>query len=342
MWKDIFKQPEVIKKCLNQNRQNVKAIVKKVREFNPNFIIIVARGTSDYISYYSKYLFEIYCHIPVALCLPSVITEYKSALNTEKALVIGISQSGASLDILEVIKSSKSQGSITIGVTNAPNSKLADTADYSLVCNVGMEKSGVNTKTFIAQMTLMTMLIAFISGNKQLIDKLDSLENAVEEALKLADKVEAYVLKYTFASECFFLARGISYALTMEAALKIQQTCYMRAKGYAIHDFILSHYSMVDSQIPCILFGVDKATNEDVLASIKRLNSDGIDTFVFTNNKECAALAKMSLLLPEWCEEVLGIFSVAVLAQMFACSLSVAKGYNPDAPMGFKRSVFPK
>lgn len=338
MWKEIFEQPRAISDCLASNKAIIDDLAKKFKEFKPSSVIIAARGTSDHVATYAKYLFEIYCHIPVSLAAPSVMTLYNAQVDMSRCLVIGISQSGAAADALEVLECAAKEGALTVSITNNTESKMAKAAQYHLFCNAGLEKSVAATKTFGTQLCLITMLIAAISGNAAVTAALDKIRPAVESALAMSGEIEEIAKRYRFMRECFVLSRGIIYPIGMETALKIQETCYIRAKAYAVSDFQHGPFAMVDNEIPVILLAVDEHSDKDVRDILVRLKEErSADTLIISNKADLVAQSSNGLKIPDWCEGIPGAFAAAVLAQMFACTLAVSKGNNPDAPRGLKK-----
>ena len=338
MWKEIFEQPRAISDCLAFNKKTVDELAAKIREFKPSSVIIAARGTSDHVATYAKYLFEIYCHIPVSLAAPSVMTLYSAQVDMSKCLVMGISQSGAAADALEVLESAEKQGALTVSITNNQDSNMAKAARFHLFCDAGLEKSVAATKTFGTQLCLITMLISALSGSAAVTSALDKLRPAVESVLAMSSEIEELAKRYRFMRECFVLARGIIYPIGMETALKIQETCYIRAKAFAISDFQHGPFAMVDSEIPVFLLAVDEHSDQDVQNILNRLKDCGADTLIISNKSSLVGQTSGSAIkVPDWCEGIPGAFAAAVFAQMFACALSVSKGNNPDAPRGLKK-----
>lgn len=337
MWKEIFEQADAIPNVIQQNRRTVAALAGKVKEAGVSQIVFVARGTSDHAATFGKYLLEISTGIPVGLSAASVCTIYGSQLCYQGALVIGVSQSGAGVDVCEVLKSAKKGGAITAAITNDDSSIIAKAADYHLHCACGEEISVAATKTFVSQLLLVTMLAAALSGKPELEAVLPEIEKASRYVLSLSQQVEQLALRYRFMSECFVLSRGLGYPIALETGLKIQETCYVKAKAYSVADFKHGPFAMVDSNTPVYLIGVDRRVNGDIAATLDRLNEVGADSLVVTNDKGIYEKATVGVLLPEWCDGITGCFAAAAIAQMFASTLSLLKGNNPDAPRGLKK-----
>ena len=342
MEKEIKEQPEVLKTCIEKNRAVLKQIGEAYKKANPTFAVVAARGTSDHAATFFKYLAGVYAGLPVDLAAPSVITAYNSAPNFKNALVIGVSQSGKAADVLSVIKTAKEQGAITIAITNFEDSPLAKEAEFHLNCSAGLEKSVAATKTYTSQLMLLSQIVAVITDSKELAEKLDKVSGIVENILKDTSDIDKLVTRYCFMNECFVLGRGFLYPAAMEAALKIQETSYVRARSYPVSDFHHGPFAMVNEGMPIFFIAADTKTDNDVCEMMDKAKGVGAEIIAITNKEEIAKKADFSLMLPKEAEGEIAIFAAAVVSQMFACRLSVLKGNNPDSPRGLNKVTITK
>ncbi|HHW48899.1 MAG TPA: SIS domain-containing protein [Clostridiaceae bacterium] len=332
MLNEINEQPEVLKRCMEKNKDSVKKLAEEIRKRNIEWIYIAARGTSDHAGIYGKYIIESELGIPVALAAPSVFTLYQKSVNFKNGMVIGISQSGKAADVLEVIKSAKSQGALTVSITNFPDSPMAQEANFHLDLSAGLEKSVAATKTFTSQMLVLALLVAELSGNDELKKELSLVPENISHILSTADTIKNKVERYRFISECFVLSRGMNYAIALESALKIQETTYTRAKAFATSDFQHGPIAMVDKNIPVIVYAPDGPSLKDTEAMIDKLAELGIELIVVSNKRSVLDKGTCSLSIPHTANDIISPFYNAVVAQLFACNLSLAKGLNPDSP----------
>jgi glutamine---fructose-6-phosphate transaminase (isomerizing) len=148
MLEEIQKQPEALQRVLSATIDPVRRIALEAQQRGIDLIILAACGTSDHAVLYAQYLFQYLNGIPVALATPSLYTLYDVSPRLERALVIGISQSGESIDIVEVVARSREAGALTVGITDQEGSQLAVTAQHTLLCHVGLERSVAATKTY--------------------------------------------------------------------------------------------------------------------------------------------------------------------------------------------------
>lgn len=338
MMKEIMEQDHVLDACKQYNEKVMEGLAKAIKDFAPESVVFAARGTSDHAATFARYIFEIYCSIPVSLAAPSVITAYgNESLNLSRSLVIGISQSGAAADANAVISTARKQGGLTVTVTNTLGSLMAENADYHIYCNAGKEESVAATKSFLTSIYPLTWLAAQLSGNQELVDSLARLPKAVSDALALNEEIANTAKTFRFMDECFVLSRGICYPIAMEAALKIQETSYVRGRCYSVSDFHHGPFAMVSEHTPVIIIAVDKYTNGDAGEMIQKLKKAQAYTLVITTDKDLAGQANDSILLPEWMNHIEGAFAAAIVAQQFACHLAVLKGNNPDQPRGLNK-----
>src|SRR5216683_837624 len=149
MWREIHEQPEAIRRALMSTRDQVQTIVSEIAKRDIDMILLVARGSSDHAALYAQYLFQYLNGIPVALATPSIITLYGAQLRLQRALVIGVSQSGEGPDVVEVVAQARAAGALTVGVTNQEHSALAAAAHHALFCAAGPERSVAATKPIL-------------------------------------------------------------------------------------------------------------------------------------------------------------------------------------------------
>jgi Glucosamine 6-phosphate synthetase, contains amidotransferase and phosphosugar isomerase domains len=332
MWKEILEQPEVLKNCRKTNAELIKKVAEEIKSRDIRSVVIAARGTSDNAAIYGKYLFETLLGIPVVLAAPSVVTVYGGSLRLQNSLVIGISQSGKAGDAAEIIRAGNSCGAVTVTITNYVDSPLAGLSTYHLFCAAGDEKSVAATKTFTAQMYLLAMLATELAGKRELKEEFERVPENISKAFALADTVAETVQRYRFMKECFVLARGFNYPIALEAALKIQESSYIRAKAFATSDFYHGPMAMIEKDMPVIVFAPHGPSLADVTDMIKKLKESGADLLVVSDLDEICALGNCALRIPETESDCTSVFVNAAVAQMFACRLSLLKGLNPDEP----------
>lgn len=337
MWEEIKQQPEVLRGCYDVNSAAISQIVSEIKKRDIKSVVIAARGTSDNAAVYGKYIIEILTGLPVSLSAPSIHSVYNKKISYGNSLVIGISQSGKAGDALEVIHAAKLENALTVTITNFPDSPLAVLSNYHLNCNTGLEKSIAATKTFTAEIFLLASLVSEWTGNSDLKRELAGVSDGIRAVFSLEDTIKDLVKRYRFSNECFVLARGINYPVTLETATKIQETSYMRAKAFATSDFYHGPMAMIEKDSPVIVFAPEGPSLRDVREIIVKLREQGADILIVSDIEEVCALGDCSLLLPVSGSDFITPFYNVVVAQMFACQLSLLKGLNPDQPRSLKK-----
>jgi len=329
MLAEIVEQPVVLEKTIRLESKKLKKLGEFLRGKDINLIVLVARGSSDNAAFFGRYLLEITTGIPVSLSAPSVYTLYHAELKLNRALVIGVSQSGEGADINRVLKSAKKSGAFTLGITNFADSTMAKIADETLLIHAGREKSVAATKTYTGQMLHFYLLASILGETKLEYEKIPQFTN---QALELKSKVEELAQRYVFMENCVVVGRGLNYGNSYELALKLMETCYVVAERFSSADFFHGPLAIVERRFPVILFapqGVTQKSNLDLLNRLKELHAD---SFTITNDDKIAALSSRSLLMPKEIDEFLSPIPFIIPAQLFAALLAEAKGLNADAP----------
>jgi glucosamine--fructose-6-phosphate aminotransferase (isomerizing) len=332
MWKEISEQPSVIERNQSINLPKIKQILEEVDKRNIQCVYTAARGTSNHAAYYGKYVLEMMVGIPVAIGAPSITTIYGKKVNFKNCMVVAISQSGKAADALEVIREANKQGALTVSITNHPDSPLAEEAMFHLCCEAGPELSVAATKTFMSQLFPFALLAAQWSKDNELLQDLRKIPEKIAETLKLADDIENKVERYRFINECFVLSRGANYPIALESALKIQETTYVRAKAFPTSEFYHGPIAMLDRNIPAILYAPEGPSIKNMQEMILKLKEKEVESIVVSNNSDILSMGTTSFRIPETDNDVISPFLCTAVAQMFACKLSLAKGFNPDNP----------
>ena len=338
MLQEIGQQAAVLRGLEEANRSTLTELAAVLRQRQVTHAVFAARGTSDHASIFAQYLLGITGGTVSALALPSCITLYGGKFVFENDLVVGVSQSGKAADGLAVIEQGKAAGGVTLAITNDLESPMAKAADYHLYCSAGPELSVAATKTFTAQLGLIVLLAAYWHQNEALLESFRALPGYVEETNRLCDqKIGELTLRYRYIEDGFVLSRGLTYPIALEAMLKIQETCYVKMKGYAVSDFWHGPLAQIDDSVPVLLFAPGGRALADHRGMLEKLREIGAEPLAVTNDRVFAEECRLSFLLPDTGNELTQPFLYAVFAQRFAESLCGQKGLNPDAPRNLKK-----
>lgn len=353
MWKEINETPRIFGEIHGENEQVMKQLVEAIKNGKATNFVAAARGTSNHALIYFKYMLEINSNYTVGLSAPSVVTLYNGKINYANSVVIGCSQSGKAADVLEVIKKGNEQGAITIGVTNDKESPIAKEAKYHLYCDCGEEKSVAATKTFSAQLYLLLWLAAELSNLKSDLKTLKNLKQEIECVMPRIDELTTeYAEKFKNMKSGFVLSRGVTYAIALEATLKLQETSYIQMKGYSGSDFYHGPMAMVNEDTPVIIYCAKNNGDEEMQSLVRAdqikliekmisLNAPVLlvtNDCVLTGKSPCCNDAIINFNMPE---EIM-MFAFALFAQMFACKVSCGIGNNPDLPRALKKITVTK
>ncbi len=334
MLKEIAEQPAVLEKIISEGTATVARLGKFLRKRDIDFIVLVARGSSDNAALFGRYLLEVTTGIPVSLAAPSVYTIYGAKPKLKRALVVGVSQSGEGTDINQVLQAAKTSGAFIVAVTNEPNSSMTKIADETLFTHAGREKSVAATKTYTGQM-LYFYLLANVLGEKKIA--FEKIPDFAVQALELENEIKTLVERYVFMENCVVVGRGLNYGNSYELALKLMETCYVVAERFSSADFFHGPLAIVERRFPVILFAPRGATAKGSLDLLERLRELSADSLSITNDKKITAQSSRALQMPEEIDEFLSPIPFVIPAQLFAAHLAAAKGIDPDAPRSLSK-----
>lgn len=341
MFNEILEQPRVLAGIEETNKKAMDELVASIKKSDIKQVVIAARGTSDHCGIYIKYLAEIILGMPVMLAAPSVNTLYGAEVVYRDALVIAISQSGMAQDALAVLEDANNSGAITVAVTNNPESPIARHAQFSLNCNAGPEKSVAATKTFTAEMFCLALMVAKWGENEELLKALRHLPQGIQKEMDRANERMNSAKEFTFMQQCIVLGRGLLYPIVLEASLKLMETSYTNARGFAISDFQHGPLALVGDNTPLFVYCASDETKEDVLQATRQYVQLGAYVIMVTDdilNGECA----QKVFLVEKSSKYTAPFHFVVFAQLFACGLADAKRRTPDAPRNIQKITITK
>src|SRR5512145_357399 len=216
LYSEITEQPERIKSLLFSQRKTIERIAVEIQKRDIQYVFLAARGTSDNAGRYANYLLGAMNGLPLALATPSLFTYYKKPPTFKNALVIGISQSGQSPDIVSVLAEGKRQGCLTLALTNEPGSPLAQASDLVLELRAGAEKAIAATKTYTAELMSVAMLSSALNENKQAWTELAKVPAWMKQALKHSDAIAESSQRYRYVDQTVVLGRGFNYASAFE------------------------------------------------------------------------------------------------------------------------------
>lgn len=337
MHAEINEQPQAIQRLLDGEQANIGIVAAALKQKKPAVILIVARGTSDNAATYAKYLFGLVNHTIVALAAPSLTTLYGASVNLKQAAVIGISQSGKSTDVVEVMQQAHKAGALTIGVSNDPSSPLATAVQYPIALHAGVEKALPATKTYTASLAALAMLSAHLADEQTLLAGLARLPEAVQSVLQVAPVVAEAAQKLRSATRIACLARGINYPTALEAALKLKETCYIGSEPYSTADFMHGPFAIIEPGFPALLFAPPGKAQPAMVEMAGALAGRSAASVVVARDAALLKLAAMPVAMPVDVDERLSPIPYIVAGQLFALHSAQARGLDPDAPRSLNK-----
>ncbi len=335
--REIHEQPEILARLLDEQAGTAAQVAGVIRDREVCYAVFAARGTSDNAARYAQYLFGSLNGLPVALATPSLFTVYHTPPRLRQALVLGISQSGQSPDIVGVVEEGRRQGALTVAVTNTPDSPLGDAAEYVVALGAGEEKAVAATKTYTAQLGALALLAVHLADDDGRLAELKRVPAAVEQTLTLEETIAAAAHRYAHATECVVLGRGFNYATAFEVALKLKELTYIVAEPYSSADFRHGPVAIVERGFPVIGIAPQGAVYADMRSLIEELSERDAALSIISERDELLDLARVPLRLPAPVPEWLSPFVCIIPGQLLALHVTLAKGYDPDHPRGLTK-----
>lgn len=353
MLKEIYEQPDAIRNTIapriNQELPDFTedgiddAIFKDCKR-----ISIVACGTAMHAGMVGKHLIEKKLRIPVHVDCASEF-RYKDPIIDEETLTIVLSQSGETIDTLEALKLAKNCGSKVLSIVNVKGSTIARESDYVLYTHAGPEIAVASTKAYTVQVAAMYLIacrIGLVKGlitehdAKRFMTKLTNASNIVEETLKCADDIKRVADHIKFATDTFYIGRGLDYTMSLEAALKLKEISYVHAEAYAAGELKHGTIALISENVPVIALATQEDVYAKVISNIREVKARGAYVVLVSMDEEVndSSICDQHIRLPKMDSEFTS-FATAVVLQLVAYYTSEAKGLDVDKPRNLAKSV---
>jgi glucosamine--fructose-6-phosphate aminotransferase (isomerizing) len=331
---EIFEQPRVLHDWLETQLEHAQHIAHVIRQRRVDFVFLAARGTSDHAGVYAQYVWGSLNRLPVAFAAPSLFTRYGEWPRLHDALVVGISQSGQSPDVVSVVAEGRRQGALTLAITNNPDSPLARSAEFTLDVHAGVEQAVAATKTYTAEL----MALAALSDGGDQLTALRRVPGAAAEALALEAEVARIAADHKALTQCVVLGRGYNLCSAHEWALKLKELAYVFADPYSAADFQHGPMAIVERSFPVLAIAPSGAVLDDVRALLRRLRAEqGAELLILSDDDETLRLGQAALRLPGGVPEWLSPIVAIIPAQLYCYHLTRAKGYDTEAPRSLRK-----
>ncbi|WP_338637177.1 SIS domain-containing protein [Spirobacillus cienkowskii] len=345
MENEVAESPKIIKRQLQNSVTILKEISKRLQLNPPSFVATIARGSSDHAALFAKYAIESQLGIVTTTIAPSIHTIYKTKINYKNSLVIGISQSGKSPDLVESMAYAKKSGALTVALINENNSPLEKECEYCIPLLAQKERSIAATKSFIASITRIIQFIAYWNCDNKLKEDLIALPDILANQTLNYNKSNLNHL-YT-ASHILVVGRGFTFPLALESALKLKETCGLHAEAFSSAEILHGPIELIKENFPTLIYVNNDATFTSIAKLIELLiqkksiitiigSKKIIQDFKLPKNKNIIKIAtNNSNKLGPICNSVPLIYCFYPLV----AQLAKLKGKNPDKPTNLNKTT---
>jgi len=337
LYREIHEQPAVLARLLTNERGVVAQLAAAIRERQISYVVIAARGTSDNAGRYAQYVLGAVNRLVVALATPSLFSIYGQPPNFGNALVLGISQSGKSPDIVGVLAEARRQGALTAAITNFPDSDLGQQADYVINLHAGLERSIAATKTYTSELAAIALLSATLADDQTMVDALTAIPAAVTATLTLDQEIARLAERYRYMRDCVVIGRGYNYATAFELALKLKELTYTIAEPYSSADFMHGPLALIEYGFPALVIAPSGVVLPELQSFMQTLQQREAEIIAVSDDPTTLALARTRLALPHSVPEWLSPLTAIIPGQLFAMHLAYVRDYDPDHPRGIRK-----
>lgn len=313
-----------VTRFLAHNEQNLKALAERLRAYPPNVVVTCARGSSDHAATFGKYLVETRLGIPVSSAAPSVASVFASDVRRTGSVLVAISQSGRSPDLLATVESHRAAGAYVVALVNQPDSPLEKLADCFLPLCAGPELSVAATKSFVVSLAALAAIVAWWSEDEALKDALHGLPALLDQAY--ARDWTALVDALAPANNLLVVGRGYGLSVAQEAALKLKETCGLHAEAFSSAEVRHGPMAIVGEGFPILALATSDASGDDVRAVAGEFSGRGARVLL----ADCSQSAGTLPAVPAH-----PVIEPILLVQSFYSAvetLARARGMEPDNP----------
>jgi glucosamine--fructose-6-phosphate aminotransferase (isomerizing) len=325
MFTEAAHASNAVRAQLQYDSAAMRELGAKLRKLNPRAVITCARGSSDHAATYAKYLIETHAQILTASAAPSVSSIYGITQNVRGCLVIAISQSGRSPDLLASVASAKASGATVLALSNSADSPLMAAADFAVELNAGPETSVAATKSYLASLAAIARLVAAWTLDVELESALSELPDLMDRSWAL--DWSAALPELESAGNLYVVGRGLGLGAAQEVALKCKETCGIHAEAFSSAELRHGPYTLLRKGFPALLLAQQDGTRPGIEALAIELGRRGVPVLLAGGD------AAGSILLPtiEAAAELAPILLVQSAYRMIA-TLAVRRGLDPDRP----------
>lgn len=328
---EVAEIPAAVERLLEEGAHSIRVAANTARALSPAVIATVARGSSDQAASYFKYVAELMLGLPVASIGPSVASIFGAELRLKNAVCVAVSQSGASPDIVEMTRSARKSGALTLAVTNDRNSPLAQSSAATLDIHAGPELSVAATKTFVTSVVTLLMLIAEWKND----DALRAAIRRLPQQLALAAEIDWLDLRTALsgAASLYTLGRGPASAISGEAALKLKEISQIHAESYSSAEVLHGPVAIVGKGFPVLALAARDAAESAVCEIAEQISAKGAQVFVTSDKARLARRLPFVATGHPMTDPLVLIVSFYTMIERFARDV----GIDPDQPRHLRK-----
>lgn len=335
MLKEIYEEPQVIKDTLSESSK-IKEIVSKFKNFNR--ICFVACGTSYHASLIGEYLIETQLHIPTEVILASEFEYFQNTLD-DHTLVIFITQSGETADTINALKVAK-QVSETLAIVNVVGSSVTREAHHVIYTRAGPEIGVAATKTYISQLICIYLLVAHLSENEELIERLYTIPELTEESIEREEDIKIIAKKYKTAKDFFYIGRGFNYPTALEGALKLKEITYIHAEGYPAGELKHGPLALIEDGIPVVGLLPPGPSYLKTFNNLQEIRARGAHMIILGSEEDTKIDdVHDKIVFNQIVDELIAPLIYIIDLQLLSYHISVEKDIDPDKPKNLAKSV---
>ncbi|MEA4908578.1 MAG: SIS domain-containing protein [Chloroflexi bacterium] len=337
LYTEIHQQPGVIGSLLADGRGPIEELAARIKKDSIHHIVVAARGTSDNAGRYAQYLLGLENQILVTLTTPSLFSVYQQPPDLKGSLVLGISQSGQSPDLVAVLTEARRQGVPTAAITNCPDSAMAETSDHVIPLMAGVETAVAATKTYTAQLTALAALSAILRQDDERLEQLAGVPDAIRAIFEREENIARLAERFRYMQRCVVIGRGLNYATAFELSIKMKELTYTMVEPYSSADFLHGPIAVIDPGFPAFVVapsGKLLSENKDFIRQLKELRAEVV---VISDDPEAIRLGTNALPLPVPLPEPISPIAAIVPGQVFSMYLAHTRGIDVDHPRGLHK-----
>jgi len=335
---EIREQPEALGRLLARE-QELDEVVAAFTERRPKVVRLVGHGTSDAAAAYGVYAFGLLAGLTAIRDSISLTVYYDAPLDLSESVVVGLSQSGETPDVVEYVARTRARGALTIAVTNEPESPLGQAADLTLALAAGPEQAVAASKTYTTQLAALALLAGGAAGRaREVAAGLDRVAELMAAALPgLEAAVCPVAIAFTYVGRMYVIGRGIEFATAREVALKLTETCRVAAEPLTATDLAHGPVAALDALFPVWTIASRDESLPAVLDAAARVREAGATVVASGTAAGELQGAAFTLPVPEAPAPILAPLLSVVPGQLFAAALAQAKGLDADRPVGLTK-----